>query len=98
MQYILRIEYGTFTAYQSEKSIEDLNEFMKDELLQIDDVEEIGRFENKESALNELDKYSSSLYFTQTQCKDIYSVDFKRYVVVPCADIYTETEVVVAPY
>lgn len=99
MIYILQIEYGTFTAYQPEESIEDLNEYMKDELIQIDDEEEIARFESKEEAVEELKKYTSKLYFEQTRCKDIYSVDFKQYSVLAYDEEEEEyTEVATAPY
>lgn len=99
MQYILQIEYGTFKVYQPEESIEDLNEFMKDELIQIDDEEEIARFESKEEAIEELKKYTSKLYFEQTRCKDVYSVDFKQYSVLAYDEEEEEyIEVATAPY
>ena len=99
MQYILQIEYGTFTAYQPEESIEDLNEYMKDELIQIDDEEEIARFKSKEEAIRELKKYTSTLYFEQTRCKDVFSVDFKQYSVLAHDENEGEyTEVATAPY
>lgn len=95
MIYILQIEYGTFTTHQSEESIEDLNEYM----VQIDDEEEIARFESKEEAIEELKKYTSKLYFEQTRCKDIYSVDFKQYSILAYDEEEEEyTEVATAPY
>lgn len=81
-------QFGTFTAYDID--IENLKEGIVDEPLQIDDDEEIARFENKEEAINELKKYTSTVDFTQTMSKGIYAADFKRVCVVEYDEVEEE--------